>query len=251
MPRNERRGAASSGWRRIVLRDASLRAAKRTSTMPCGHDFVDFVPVHPALGDRAGGSAALRRRFRASRGAGDPQRRRQHLGGLRIARGRGLDNAAAAAARGRALSASRRQRQHQRRHVRRRSRAARRAPCAAPSCRHHHRARRQRWLARWQSRGAAGQSRCDAGGAKSDHRCCSSACGAAQHAQLRARFDGVADVAKARKSALVPFMFDGFGENNALFQPDRVHPTAAAQPKLLDNVWRELRPLLGTPGKTK
>ena len=66
------------------------------------------------------------------------------------------------------------------------------------------------------------------------------------------RFDATfADVAKARKIALVPFMFDGFGENNALFQPDRVHPTAAAQPKLLDNVWRELRPLLGTPGKTK
>jgi acyl-CoA thioesterase-1 len=66
------------------------------------------------------------------------------------------------------------------------------------------------------------------------------------------RFDATfADVAKARKIALVPFMFDGFGENNALFQPDRVHPTAAAQPKLLNNVWRELRPLLGTPGKTK
>ena len=66
------------------------------------------------------------------------------------------------------------------------------------------------------------------------------------------RFDATfADVAKARKIALVPFMFDGFADNNALFQPDRVHPTAAAQPKLLDNVWRELRPLLGTPGTTK
>jgi acyl-CoA thioesterase-1 len=66
------------------------------------------------------------------------------------------------------------------------------------------------------------------------------------------RFDATfADVAKARKIALVPFMFDGFGENNALFQTDRVHPTAAAQPKLLDNVWRELRPLVDTPGKTK
>ena len=66
------------------------------------------------------------------------------------------------------------------------------------------------------------------------------------------RFDATfADVAKARKIALVPFMFDGFGENNALFQPDRVHPTAAAQPKLLDNVWRELRPLVDTPGKIK
>jgi acyl-CoA thioesterase-1 len=61
-------------------------------------------------------------------------------------------------------------------------------------------------------------------------------------------FDGLfAEVAKARKAPLVPFLFEGFGENNDLFQPDRIHPNAAAQPLLLDNVWRELRPLLGKP----
>lgn len=66
------------------------------------------------------------------------------------------------------------------------------------------------------------------------------------------RFDAAfADVAKARKIPLVPFLFDGFGEDNAMFQPDRIHPVAAAQPKLLDNVWRELRPLLGSPAKAK
>jgi acyl-CoA thioesterase-1 len=66
------------------------------------------------------------------------------------------------------------------------------------------------------------------------------------------RFDAAfADVAKARKIALVPFLFDGFGEDSTMFQPDRIHPVAAAQPKLLDNVWRELRPLLGTPGTAK
>jgi acyl-CoA thioesterase-1 len=59
-----------------------------------------------------------------------------------------------------------------------------------------------------------------------------------------------AEVAKARKAALVPSLFDGFGADNAMFQPDRVHPVVAAQPKLLDNVWRELKPLLGAPGKT-
>jgi acyl-CoA thioesterase I len=65
------------------------------------------------------------------------------------------------------------------------------------------------------------------------------------------RFDATfAEVAKARKSALVPFLFDGFGDDDAMFQSDRVHPTAAAQPKLLDNVWRELKPLLVAPGKT-
>jgi acyl-CoA thioesterase-1 len=55
------------------------------------------------------------------------------------------------------------------------------------------------------------------------------------------------EVAKARKAPLVPFFFEGFGEKTELFQPDRVHPTAAAQPLLLDNVWPRLRPLLGKP----
>ncbi len=55
------------------------------------------------------------------------------------------------------------------------------------------------------------------------------------------------DVAKAHKVPLVPFFFEGFGERNEMFQPDRVHPTASAQPLLLDNVWPVLRPLLGPP----
>jgi acyl-CoA thioesterase-1 len=52
------------------------------------------------------------------------------------------------------------------------------------------------------------------------------------------------DVAKARKAALVPFVFEGFGDDLAQFQPDRVHPTAAAQPRILANVWPSLSPLL-------
>ena len=46
------------------------------------------------------------------------------------------------------------------------------------------------------------------------------------------------------KAPLVPFFFEGFGERNDFFQPDRIHPTAAAQPLLLDNVWPLLLPLL-------
>jgi acyl-CoA thioesterase-1 len=66
------------------------------------------------------------------------------------------------------------------------------------------------------------------------------------------RFDAAfADVARARNAALVPFMFEGFGENSAMFQPDRIHPLASAQPQLLENVWRGLRPLLGAPAKMK
>jgi acyl-CoA thioesterase-1 len=53
-----------------------------------------------------------------------------------------------------------------------------------------------------------------------------------------------AQVAKARRIPAVPYLFAGFGEDLAFFQPDRIHPTADAQPKLLDNVWPALQPLL-------
>jgi acyl-CoA thioesterase-1 len=59
-------------------------------------------------------------------------------------------------------------------------------------------------------------------------------------------FDALfASVATTRKTAFVPFFFAGFGDDIAHFQPDRIHPTAAAQPKLLANVWPALQPLLG------
>ena len=53
-----------------------------------------------------------------------------------------------------------------------------------------------------------------------------------------------AEVAKAHRTALVPFFFEGFGDRNELFQPDRIHPSVAAQPLLLDNLWPALEPLL-------
>ncbi|MEO8506806.1 MAG: arylesterase [Betaproteobacteria bacterium] len=52
------------------------------------------------------------------------------------------------------------------------------------------------------------------------------------------------DVARARRVPLVPMFFAGFGEDLSQFQSDRIHPTAAAQPRLLDNVWPQLAPLL-------
>jgi acyl-CoA thioesterase-1 len=58
-------------------------------------------------------------------------------------------------------------------------------------------------------------------------------------------FDALfAEVARARKAGLVPYLFDGFGEDMAWFQPDRIHPTREAQPKMLATVWPALRPLL-------
>jgi acyl-CoA thioesterase I len=63
------------------------------------------------------------------------------------------------------------------------------------------------------------------------------------------RFDATyAAVAQAHHAALVPFLFDGFGEDDAQFQPDRIHPIAAAQPKMLENVWPYLEPLLEPRG---
>jgi acyl-CoA thioesterase-1 len=53
-----------------------------------------------------------------------------------------------------------------------------------------------------------------------------------------------ADLAKHHKIALAPDLTAGIGERLELFLPDRVHPNEAAQPALLDNVWKALRPLL-------
>jgi acyl-CoA thioesterase I len=55
------------------------------------------------------------------------------------------------------------------------------------------------------------------------------------------------DVARTRKLRRVPFLLDGFGEKREFFQPDGIHPTAAAQPLMLDIVWKELKPLLKKP----
>lgn len=43
---------------------------------------------------------------------------------------------------------------------------------------------------------------------------------------------------------LVPFLLEDIALNQALMQSDGIHPTADAQPIILDNVWPELEPLL-------
>ena len=52
------------------------------------------------------------------------------------------------------------------------------------------------------------------------------------------------EVSKARKTALVDFLLEGVAMQPKLFQADNLHPTAEAQPRLLDNVWKGLEPLL-------
>jgi acyl-CoA thioesterase I len=66
--------------------------------------------------------------------------------------------------------------------------------------------------------------------------------------QYGAQFAGLfAEVAKAEGAALVPFLLKGIADGpqaETLFQADRIHPTAAAHPVILDNVWPVLEPLL-------
>lgn len=51
-------------------------------------------------------------------------------------------------------------------------------------------------------------------------------------------------VANETGSALVPFLLEGAAGVPSMMQPDGIHPAAAAQPVLLDNVWPTLEPLL-------
>jgi len=53
-----------------------------------------------------------------------------------------------------------------------------------------------------------------------------------------------ADIARAKKTAFVPFLFEGFGEDGRYFQADRVHPMSEAQALMLDTIWTGLKPLL-------
>ncbi|MEO8143906.1 MAG: arylesterase [Betaproteobacteria bacterium] len=53
-----------------------------------------------------------------------------------------------------------------------------------------------------------------------------------------------AEVAKTSRTALLPFLMEGFAEKTELFQADRIHPSESAQPAMLTNVWKPLAPLL-------
>lgn len=51
-------------------------------------------------------------------------------------------------------------------------------------------------------------------------------------------------LAKKHQLTLLPFLLDGVADNPDLMQNDGLHPTAEAQPKILETVWLELKPLL-------
>lgn len=51
-------------------------------------------------------------------------------------------------------------------------------------------------------------------------------------------------LAKKHDIPLVPFLLEGISEDPKLMQADGIHPRANAQRRMLDNVWRRLKPLL-------
>ena len=51
------------------------------------------------------------------------------------------------------------------------------------------------------------------------------------------------DLAAKNRAALVPYLLEGVGGNPALSLPDRLHPNAAGQKVLAENVWRVLEPM--------
>ena len=55
-----------------------------------------------------------------------------------------------------------------------------------------------------------------------------------------------ADIARDERVAFVPFLLEGLDQREQ-FQPDNLHPTAEAQPILLENVWRKLAPMVRMP----
>lgn len=57
-------------------------------------------------------------------------------------------------------------------------------------------------------------------------------------------FQTFESVASEFRVARAPFLLDGFAQSVESFQADRIHPSAAVQPRMLDNVWPHLQPLL-------
>jgi acyl-CoA thioesterase-1 len=57
-------------------------------------------------------------------------------------------------------------------------------------------------------------------------------------------------LAEKNRAALIPYLLEGVGGNPEMNQLDRVHPNAAGQRVLADNVWRVLEPILRKMSET-
>ena len=68
--------------------------------------------------------------------------------------------------------------------------------------------------------------------------------GRAGHAYRQRLAAAYKALATQYKVPLLPFLLEGVALQPGMMQADGLHPTAQAQPKVLDNVWPLLRPLL-------
>lgn len=59
------------------------------------------------------------------------------------------------------------------------------------------------------------------------------------------------DLASREKIGLLPFLLEPIALDSNAYQADGLHPTAAAQPLILDHVWSALKPLLSREVKMK
>jgi len=60
-----------------------------------------------------------------------------------------------------------------------------------------------------------------------------------------AKFHSIYEQAAQRhKIPYLPFLLEGFADQPELFQADGLHPTAAAQPLIMERVWERLQPML-------
>jgi len=60
-----------------------------------------------------------------------------------------------------------------------------------------------------------------------------------------------ASLAKANSVPLVPFLLDRVALEADLMQDDGIHPNAKGQPRMLENLWPRLEPLLVAPRRPK
>jgi len=64
------------------------------------------------------------------------------------------------------------------------------------------------------------------------------------------RFNGTySELARQPGVVLLPFLLQDIALEPDLMQADGIHPTAAAQPMILDQVWKVLEPMLDEPDK--
>ena len=57
-----------------------------------------------------------------------------------------------------------------------------------------------------------------------------------------------AELSEAHDTALLPFLLEPIATDREAFLPDNLHPTAEAQPRLLEHVWPQLERLMAGIG---